>query len=245
MKLPCKVIEDLLPLYHDGVCSPESAALVEEHLAGCENCQAMLKDYDYQVGEAAPVEDTAPLQAIKHRWDKERRRKWLLIVVAIIPFLLAEGIVGGYIWWELHVNFSHTDTDTLTVSEVCCYANGSIGFAVDQTGEIERGNVFWIGGDGIAYLDYQQPRMGNRRDISFYQLLCFAETEVETEEMRETFYARDDGSGYNRCVIYTLKPGQTVTEVRLGNAKDYIVIWQEGQELPAASPELEEKYFGG
>ena len=35
MKTPCNVIRDLLPLYHDGVCSPESRQLVEEHLEKC------------------------------------------------------------------------------------------------------------------------------------------------------------------------------------------------------------------
>ena len=39
MKVTCKVIQDLLPLYHDSVCSPETAALVEEHLKDCETCQ--------------------------------------------------------------------------------------------------------------------------------------------------------------------------------------------------------------
>ena len=32
MKVPCSVIRDLLPLYHDSVCSPESSAMVEEHM---------------------------------------------------------------------------------------------------------------------------------------------------------------------------------------------------------------------
>ena len=39
MKVPCSVIRDLLPLYHDSVCSPESCTLVEEHLKDCEACQ--------------------------------------------------------------------------------------------------------------------------------------------------------------------------------------------------------------
>ena len=39
MKVPCSVIRDLLPLYHDSVCSPESSALMEEHLKDCEACQ--------------------------------------------------------------------------------------------------------------------------------------------------------------------------------------------------------------
>jgi len=32
MKLSCKVIEDILPMYYDGVCSKESAALDEDQL---------------------------------------------------------------------------------------------------------------------------------------------------------------------------------------------------------------------
>lgn len=86
MKLSCKVIEDLLPLYHDGVCSPESAELVEEHLAGCEKCQAVLEDYDYQVGETAPVEDTAPLRAIRARLRRETviRVFWAILICAVV-----------------------------------------------------------------------------------------------------------------------------------------------------------------
>ena len=38
MKVKCPVIEDLLPLYLDGVCSDESRMIVEEHLVGCRLC---------------------------------------------------------------------------------------------------------------------------------------------------------------------------------------------------------------
>ena len=43
MKLNCKVIEDLLPLYLDEVCSEESRQLVEEHLADCEACRKLVE----------------------------------------------------------------------------------------------------------------------------------------------------------------------------------------------------------
>ena len=39
-RIPCNVTKDLLPLYVDDVCSEESKAMVEEHLAGCEKCQS-------------------------------------------------------------------------------------------------------------------------------------------------------------------------------------------------------------
>ena len=38
----CGIIQDLLPLYHDGVCSDKSRAAVEEHLQTCEACRAAL-----------------------------------------------------------------------------------------------------------------------------------------------------------------------------------------------------------
>ena len=44
MNLPCEVIADLLPLYSDGACSEQSAALVEEHICSCEKCKKALAD---------------------------------------------------------------------------------------------------------------------------------------------------------------------------------------------------------
>lgn len=37
----CAVIQDILPLYHDDVCSEESRALVKKHLEGCAVCRKM------------------------------------------------------------------------------------------------------------------------------------------------------------------------------------------------------------
>lgn len=44
MKYQCEMIEDLLPLYKDDVCSPSSKQAVEEHLAECPKCSEMLKN---------------------------------------------------------------------------------------------------------------------------------------------------------------------------------------------------------
>ena len=44
MNYPCSVIQDLLPLYIDGVCSEESRKLVEGHLAECTVCGQMLEE---------------------------------------------------------------------------------------------------------------------------------------------------------------------------------------------------------
>lgn len=43
MKYECNVIEDLLPLYKDEICSPETAKVVEEHMAECPRCSGLLE----------------------------------------------------------------------------------------------------------------------------------------------------------------------------------------------------------
>ncbi len=71
MKTSCEVIKDLLPLYHDGVCSIESKALVDEHLAVCESC----------VSELAAMEGSLPLDIAKHNFQEAQAvqklaKKW-------------------------------------------------------------------------------------------------------------------------------------------------------------------------
>ena len=46
MHMNGEVIRDLLPLYHDGVCSSESKALVEQHLKNCLSCKKELETMD-------------------------------------------------------------------------------------------------------------------------------------------------------------------------------------------------------
>lgn len=42
MKISCQIIQDLLPLYHDGVCSEDSKVMIEKHLQDCERCKDFL-----------------------------------------------------------------------------------------------------------------------------------------------------------------------------------------------------------
>ena len=60
MNYPCELIRDLLPLYHDGVCSPASTTAVEEHLAACQGCQAVHQGL-LQAEQVAPALPMEPL----------------------------------------------------------------------------------------------------------------------------------------------------------------------------------------
>ena len=43
MDVTCNVIEDLLPLYADGICSEDSKTIVEHHIALCPECKSKLE----------------------------------------------------------------------------------------------------------------------------------------------------------------------------------------------------------
>ena len=100
MKTPCNVIRDLLPLYHDGVCSPESRQLVEEHLEECADCRGELERMDTPLPTAHPqVNERTVAAAASSAWRRGRRRAFskgfvLAAVLAAAVFVL----VGTWIW---------------------------------------------------------------------------------------------------------------------------------------------------
>ena len=71
MKIACEIIKDLLPLYQDGVCSKKSKAVVEEHLAECDNCKA----------ELDAMNEIIPIISVEHNLSEAEEvntlsRKW-------------------------------------------------------------------------------------------------------------------------------------------------------------------------
>ena len=55
MKIGCEIIKDLLPLYHDEICSEESKVAVENHLYECEDC----KNYYEKLKGSDAIEEAA------------------------------------------------------------------------------------------------------------------------------------------------------------------------------------------
>ena len=71
MKSSCHIIQDLLPLYHDGVCSKESEQLVKEHLQDCEDCKTVLAAIDENLEEpVALADDDRELRMLQKTWKR-------------------------------------------------------------------------------------------------------------------------------------------------------------------------------
>lgn len=92
-----EIIYDLLPLYHDGVCSEASRRAVEEHLADCEVCRKALEDMDAPLPEAEKktADDAAAVKRISKEWKKEKWKFWLKGTVIAATLCVA---LGGIVW---------------------------------------------------------------------------------------------------------------------------------------------------
>jgi predicted anti-sigma-YlaC factor YlaD len=93
MKVSCEIIKDLLPLYHDGICSNDSKTMVEEHLAYCDSCKAELQVID----DALPInnaeqnlKEAEAVKKLSRRWKKGMNKsllKGILITIAIVALV--------------------------------------------------------------------------------------------------------------------------------------------------------------
>lgn len=80
MKLSCQIVQDLLPLYEDEVCSEDSREAVQAHLCECEACRSLCSQaLPRMISEDRPQEEAAVKQGLS-----KIRRRWRLSVLAIV-----------------------------------------------------------------------------------------------------------------------------------------------------------------
>lgn len=92
MKLPCSVIEDLLPAYCDNACRPASREAVAEHLQSCPRCRRLHDCLCRPLGRQEQQEEFCG--GLEKKWKRQRTIdgfQWgmmALMVGAVVVFLL-------------------------------------------------------------------------------------------------------------------------------------------------------------
>ena len=110
-EITCKVIEDLLPLYADGIASEDSRELVENHLKTCTECQEKLRRM--QTPETPPETERHAIDFLK----KNRRRNRnimigsllaaLVLIAAVIGtrfYVSGDTLTGNWMYCDVEVN---------------------------------------------------------------------------------------------------------------------------------------------
>jgi hypothetical protein len=90
----CEVIQDLLPLYIDNVCSEESRRMVSEHLESCDECKSLYDNMIESVKqdlEEPKLDSQQAFSAINRKWKMKK-----ISIISISVVLTALVVFIGY-----------------------------------------------------------------------------------------------------------------------------------------------------
>jgi hypothetical protein len=91
--MKCTIIQDLLPLYCDGLTSPDSNEEIEKHLTDCEKCREVYDDMKAkEMNISIPERDVKPLKTMK-------KKNIMKIICAVLGTAAVLTAVFMFVFW--------------------------------------------------------------------------------------------------------------------------------------------------
>lgn len=118
-KTTCAVINDLLPLYTDNVCSDDSRTIVAEHIAECSKCRGAFEKMNRHL-DVDPDEDIAVIKRIGRRILIER----IVVIAAISIFTIIAAVLLGLLVFTTDCSMCYYDIQNEVVIEE--HSNGDL-----------------------------------------------------------------------------------------------------------------------
>ena len=128
MNRDCEIVQDLLPLYVDGICSHSSAELVETHVRDCEICQSAFEKMNSDTSETILKEEKGSVLVRHEKWEIQKFLKSLITAIGVIyfPFVfiyaymnkLDLGFISANYWFSLAAYFLITFPYYLSLIEL-------------------------------------------------------------------------------------------------------------------------------
>ena len=219
MNLSCDVIRDLLPLYHDGVCSEESKRIVEEHIETCADCKDVLHGLKEDMAPDT-VGAAQPLVSIEMKWNAQKRKA--LLKGALIVMVVFAVLIGGY-WGLTQWHGIPIESENLRVVEVSQVEEGVIHCKLGV----------WDDMEGFGYYKYTLTEDGKLYLTPMRSIITRAEWWNEV-----SFYRNVN----NLWGLPGIEHGSSMTGFYFGTPEDHLVIWEEGMELPPANETVENEW---
>lgn len=219
-KISCEVIQDLLPLYYDEVCSIETIKFVEDHLENCESCRLDLDRIKAEISlpQLVVVENQNEAEAIKGLRIVWRRSKLRAFVIGILVASLLYGAYMGLTQWYI----MKVPSDQIEVYEVATLSNGSVVYHAEITDGYELNRI-----------KYEMDEQGNFYLIPLHSII---KTKIDPNISSEIY-----NNFEHEKRVYKEKYNAEIKAIYFRSSSEDILIWKEGMELKAASDELKEK----
>lgn len=225
-RLDHDIVQDLLPLYHDNVCSGRSRAAVEEHLKTCKDCRATLAAMDAPLPEAekTAADDAAAVEKISGEWKRGRRRAWWR--GALIAAMVCAVLVGGW----------------LAATQLYLFPVDPAKIEITNLRQLSDGRIlyhFYIDDEwGLRLTRFSYDEDGNMYCIPMRALITERRWEGNSPANMDLLLDMEmmNGEAEFRGV------DAEITRVWYGQGEDAVLLWEAGMELPPASEQEEAAY---
>lgn len=96
--ISCEMIQDLLPLYCDSVCSEESKKAIHAHVQTCEKCAEELRVLNLPIDIPEKNDEMEAAKAASKAWKKNKRRAFGigLVLAAMLVAIAAAVFLGSH-----------------------------------------------------------------------------------------------------------------------------------------------------
>ena len=229
----CDVTRDLLPLYIDKSCSEDSREYVDAHIAGCESCRAV------RDAASKTVQTVLTGKKVKKSFHQFRRKtnmkKTLIILLCVLAVLIPLGFIaydriGLYLYMGIPARIEPT---VCTVSQL---SDGSIYVTAQYTD-----HDVWVNGTFSRYQRDKDNPGTYYIELSHIRKYDFDERRLEGGSPSHTFIITTAESYPKYDQPYGAHDGfgQPYTRIVLVGPDGERVLWEEGDELPAADIQAE------
>ncbi len=232
-KLPCDIIQDLLPSYADGLTSPASSEAIEAHLAECPTCAAAYAAM--QTGsietvkgpEGSGSEDFPEIDYLKKIRSTNRKR--ILIAAVLVLLLTGFGVWAKVYLYGNPIEDFHllvtNDTDSRVVkTETFTDQNGETRTFSHATSETLVFNCWIEESSGQAFSHYKLKETDDGLDIVVYAVPASLFRQLRTLQIKVTVSYDEDGKNVN----------PTAVNIKGDTYNSYGLITKKAKELYAA-----------
>ena len=232
-KLPCDIIQDLLPSDADGLTSPASSEAIEAHLAECPTCAAAYAAM--QTGsietvkgpEGSGSEGFPEIDYLKKIRSTNRKR--ILAAVLLVLLLAGFGVWAKVYLYGNPIEDFHllvtNDTDSRVVkTETFTDQNGETRTFSHATSETLVFNCWIEESSGQAFSHYKLKETDDGLDIVVYAVPASLFRQLRTLQIKVTVSYDEDGKNVN----------PTAVNIKGDTYNSYGLITKKAKELYAA-----------
>lgn len=200
MKYSCDLIQDLLPLYCDQVCSEDSAEAVKEHIETCDNCRSLYMEMKQSASMGGAEYEKRQIASIQQVKKKMKRKNTvfgtigivigILLVATVIRVMLVAGVIVFAVQEEQTDSYTSTDISEYRVFEGFRGHSKLDVFPEQIRGDMEAHRYFYYYAD--TFLD---------SEAQIY-LECSYDEDAYLKEIERLRGIREEYEGRVQAIVY-------------------------------------------